>query len=64
MTDEYSIDGAQIEAARTMLSALEALVSSLVAADEEGLIEHAEPMCIARMAIVQAKAAGIKRRGE
>ena len=45
-----------IAAAPDLLRALRLLVESLVAQDEEGLIEHAEPMQVARAAIARAGA--------
>jgi hypothetical protein len=43
-----------IAAAPQLLEALAAIVSSLAEQDEEGLIEHAEPMQKARAAILAA----------
>jgi hypothetical protein len=58
MTDEYGVDGAQIEAARALLAALEAIVADYAGDIDITRLTHA------RTAIAQAKAAGIKRRGE
>ena len=47
---------AQFAAAPELLAALQRIVTSLVDADEEGLIEHAEEITAARAAIAKAKA--------
>lgn len=51
-------DARLIAAAPELLDALKAIVSSLSEHDEEGLIEHVEPMRKARAAI--AKAEGVE----
>lgn len=53
--DKESICNARlIAAAPDMLTALQAVVASLAEQDDEGLIEHAEPMVAARAAIAKA----------
>lgn len=51
-------DARLIAAAPELLAALQAIVKSLADQDDEGMIEHAEPMICARAAI--AKATGQK----
>ena len=46
--------GRRIAAAPDLLHALQGLVKELSDSDEEGLIEHAEPMIAARAAIAKA----------
>ena len=53
MYDEYRVKQLQDEN-RSLLIALKSLVKSLSEQDEEGLIEHAEPMIAARAAIAKA----------
>ena len=53
MYDEYRVKALQDEN-RSLLIALKSLVKSLSEQDEEGLIEHAEPMIAARAAIAKA----------
>ena len=53
MYDEYRVKQLQNEN-RSLLIALKNLVTSLSEQDEEGLIEHAEPMIAARAAIAKA----------
>lgn len=57
-TENPEADARLIAAAPELLDALKAIVSSLSEHDEEGLIEHVEPMRKARAAI--AKAEGVE----
>lgn len=55
--DELMINlGCALEQRDELLSALKALVTELADSDEEGLIEHAEPMIAARAAIAKVDA--------
>jgi hypothetical protein len=51
----YEADSRLIAAAPDLLAALRAIVQSLADQDDEGLIEHAEPMIAARAAIARAE---------
>lgn len=54
LRDEVEANARLISAAPELLRALQTLVMSLSIHGEEGLIEHAEPMQLARAAIAKA----------